>query len=131
MVTHRVSRQSRDLSSMNAEMSGRVCSARQHAIRVCRQTETETANYFIYCLNVILCALFVSPPERTVWTLPRNDWWARDVTASIDINAWPNEMFTLNQLTVHFVSFVSSMSLFLSLVSAEEHASASDAMAKE
>ena len=47
-------------------------------------------------LNVILCALLVSSPERTVWTLPRNDWWARDVTAAIDINAWPNEMFTLN-----------------------------------
>ena len=29
-------------------------------------------------------------------TLPRNDWWARDVTAAIDINACPNEMFTLN-----------------------------------
>ena len=75
---------------------------------------------------MILCALLVSPPERTVWTLPRNYWWARDVTASIDMNAWPNEMFTLNQLTV---CFVSSMSLFLSVVSAEEHASASDAMA--
>ena len=62
-------------------------------------------------------------------TLPRNDWWARDDTASIDINAWPNEMFTLNQLTV---CFVSSMSLvFLSAVSAKEHASASDAMAIE
>ena len=73
--------------------------------------ETETANDF----NVILCALLVSPPERTVWTLPRNDWWARDVSASIDINAWPNKMLTLNQLTV---CFVSSMSLFLSVVSA-------------
>ena len=66
-------------------------------------------------------------------TLPRNDWWARDITATIDINAWPNKMFTLNQLTLTFVmtvcfaSFVSSMSLFLSVVSAEEHASASDA----
>ena len=79
-------------------------------------------------LNVVLCALLVSPSERTVWTLPRNDWWARDVTASID---WPNEMFTLNQLTVCFASFVSSMSLFLSVVSAEEHASALDAMAIE
>ena len=36
MVTHRVSRQSHDLSSMNAEMSGRVCSARQRATRVRR-----------------------------------------------------------------------------------------------
>ena len=72
-----------------------------------------------------------APPERTVWTLPRNGWWARDVTASIDINAWPNEMFTLNQLTVCSVAFVSSMSLFLSVVSAEEHSSASDAMAIE
>ena len=45
-------------------------------------------------LNVILCALLVSSPERTVWTLPRNDWW--DVTVAIDINARPNEMFTLN-----------------------------------
>ena len=26
--------------------------------------------------------------EQTVWTLPRNDWWARDVTAAIDITAW-------------------------------------------
>ena len=77
---------------------------------------------------MILCALLVSPPERTVLTLPRNYWWARDVTASIDMNAWPNEMFTLNQLTV---CFVSSMSLFLSVVSAEEHASASDAMVIE
>ena len=51
-------------------------------------------------LNVMLCALLVSPSERTVLTLPRNDWWARDVTASIDINAWPNEIFTLNQLTL-------------------------------
>ncbi len=79
----------------------------------------------------MLCALLVSPPERTVWTLPRNYWWARDVTASIDINAWPNEMFPLNQLTVCFVSFVSSMTIFLSVVSAEEHASASEAMAIE
>ena len=47
-------------------------------------------------LNVILCALFVSSPERTVWTLPRNDWWARGVTAAIHIKAWSNEMFKLN-----------------------------------
>ena len=81
--------------------------------------------------NVILCALLVSSPDRTGWTLPRIDWWARDVTASIDIYAWPNKMFTLNQLTVCFVSFVSSMSLFVSVVSAEEHASSSDAMSIE
>ena len=106
MVTHRVSRQSRDMSSMNAEMSGRVCSARQHAIRVRRHRRKQRQQM--------------------------NDWSARDVTASIDINAsWPNEMFTLNQLTVCFVSFVSSTSLFLSVVSAEEHASTSDAMAIE
>ena len=92
------------------------------------QTETETANDFIWNLNVILCALLVSPPERTVWTSPRNYWWARDVTAWIDMNAWPNEMFTLNQLTV---CFVSSMSLFLSVIRAEEHSSTSDAMAIE
>ena len=48
-----------------------------------------------------------------------------DVTASID---WSNNMFTLNQLTA---CFVSSMSLILSVVSTEEHASASDAMAIE
>ena len=30
-------------------------------------------------LKFILCALLISPPERTVWTLPRNDWWARDL----------------------------------------------------
>ena len=46
------------------------------------------------------------------------------LTASIDIYAWPNEMFPLNQLTVCFASFVSSMSLCLSVVSA----SASDAI---
>ena len=121
MVTHRVSRQSRDLSSMNAEMSGRVCSARQHAIRVHRHRRKQRQQMTLFkSLNVILCALLVSPPERTVWTLPRNDWSARDVTASIDINAsWPNAMFTLNQLTVCFVSFVSSTSLFLSVASAE------------
>ena len=45
MVTHRVSRQSRDLSSMNAEMSGIVCWARQHA-SMSTQAEIETANYF-------------------------------------------------------------------------------------
>ena len=54
---------------------------------------------------------------------------------STSFNAWPNEMFTLNQLTLYmtvcFASFVSSMSLFVSVVSAEEHASASDAMAIE
>ena len=47
------------------------------------------------------------------------------------LGPWPNEMFTLNQLTVCFVSFVSSMSLYLSVVSAEEHSSTPDAMAIE
>ena len=74
-------------------------------------------------LNVILCALLVSSPERTVWTFPRNDWWARNVTAAIDIN---------DQLTVCFSSFVSiTISLFFALARAEEHASAWDAMAIE
>ena len=41
MVTHHSSRQSRDLSSMNAEMSGRFCSARQHAIRVRRHMQKQ------------------------------------------------------------------------------------------
>ena len=66
-------------------------------------------------------------------TLPRNDWWARDVTASIDIT--PDQRLakrnvhaeSVDTMTVCFASFVSSMSLFLSVVSGEEHASASDA----
>ena len=35
LVTHRISRRSRGLSNMEAEMSGRVYLARQHAIQFC------------------------------------------------------------------------------------------------
>ena len=91
MVTHRISRRTRGLSNMEAEMSGRVYSARQHAIRVRRHRRKMRQRM---TLNVILCALLVSSPERTVWTLPRNDWWARNVSAAIDINAWPMRLYT-------------------------------------
>ena len=109
LVTHRISRRSRDLSNMEAEMSGSVYSARQHAIRVRRHRREMRQRM---TLNVILCALLVSSPERTVWTLPRNDWWARDVTAAIDINAWPwpNEMFTLNLRKCGYTLFYSAAS---------------------
>ena len=47
MVTHRVSRQSRDLSRMNAEMSGSLFGETACDSSTSTQMETETANYFI------------------------------------------------------------------------------------
>ena len=44
-------------------------------------------------LIVILSALLSCAPERLVWTLPRNDWWARNAGDTIDIGAWPDSMF--------------------------------------
>ena len=48
MVTHRVSRQSRDLSSMNAETSVSLFGETACDSSTSTQTETETANDFKY-----------------------------------------------------------------------------------
>ena len=38
----------------------------------------------------------VVAPERSVWTLPRNNWWARNAGDTIDIGACPDAMFVSN-----------------------------------
>ena len=59
-------------------------------------------------------------------TLPRNDWWAMQGCHCIDRHqrlAKRNvHAESVDTMTVCFASFVSSMSLFLLVVSAEEHA---------
>ena len=45
LVTHRVSRRSRDLSNMEAEISGSLFGKTARDSSTATQTETETANY--------------------------------------------------------------------------------------
>ena len=70
LVTHRISRRSRGLSNMEAEMSGRVYSARQHAIRVRRhrrkQRQRMTLNVILRCLLVRRNEQFGRCQERLV-----------------------------------------------------------------
>ncbi len=80
-----------------------VCSTswtRKEAGHFCRRNDTRIAfaerKRKRLTLIVILSALLSYAPERSVWTLPRNDWWARNAGDTIDIGTWPDSMFVSN-----------------------------------
>ena len=78
------------LNIVDAKRSEIFLSQKRHANRVRRYNQRKRKRL---TLVVILSALLSCAPERSVWTLPRNDSWARNAGDTIDIGAWPDSMF--------------------------------------
>ena len=75
--------------------SGTFLSQKRHAnrVRLCLYNQRKRKRL---TLIVILSALLSCAPERSVWTLSRNDWLAMNAGDTIDIGAWPDAMFVSN-----------------------------------
>ena len=81
------------LNIVDAKISEIFLSQKRRANRVRRYNQRKRKRLIMV---VILSALLSCAPERSVWTLPRNDWWARNAGDTIDIGAWPDSMFVAN-----------------------------------
>ena len=75
------------LNIVDAKRSETLLSQKRHANRVRRYNQRKRKRL---TLVVILSALLSCASERSVWTLSRNDWWARNAGDTIDIGAWPS-----------------------------------------
>ena len=89
-------------STWTRKEAGHFFSQKRHANRVRRHNQRKRKRL---TLIVILSALLSCAPERSVWTLPRNNWWARNAGDTIDIGAWPDAMFVSN-LRISKTTFV-------------------------
>ena len=81
------------LNIVDAKRSETFLSQKRHANRVRRYNQRKRTRL---TMVVIISALLSCAPDRSVWALPRNNWWARNAGDTIDIGAWPDSMFVAN-----------------------------------